>query len=311
MPKRWTDEAKTYLTANYATSPMTELIAVLNRTEAAIHTMAWEMRLARPNPRNWKESELEFLRANWATMPTRLVVAHLGRDYESVRMQAQRLTITKVQPGLKHSINPNAFSPLTPDSAYVVGYILADGCINHDGGFTVSSKDKEMLTKILSVLGASNTITESKKGAYGSQYAIAIGHAGVTAQLVALGLTPRKSLTATMPTIPDALFFHFLRGYFDGDGNAFFHQVKHWLAVTIVSGSERLLLAMSTRIATLTSLPERTLSKSANGRGWLLKYHGPDALVLADAMYVNAGDLYLDRKRQPFERYRTYRATLR
>jgi hypothetical protein len=36
--------------------------------------------------------------------------------------------------------------------------------------------------------------------------------------LMEIGLTPRKSLTIQLPTIPDEYFYHFTRGYIEGDG---------------------------------------------------------------------------------------------
>jgi intein/homing endonuclease len=46
-----------------------------------------------------------------------------------------------------------------------------------------------------------------------------IGSKEIFNDLVNLGLFPRKSKIIRLPIIPGDCFFHFLRGYFDGDGN--------------------------------------------------------------------------------------------
>ena len=56
------------------------------------------------------------------------------------------------------------------------------------------------------------------------------------------GLTPKKSHTMKLPDIPDAYFFHFVRGYFDGDGGVYHYKnggldVKFSSAILLVADS--------------------------------------------------------------------------
>lgn len=66
----------------------------------------------------------------------------------------------------------------------------------------------------------------------GKEYSrIQISSKTLTADLLKLGCTPRKSLTLKFPN--DGIFKsndlirHFIRGYFDGDGSVFISMEKH------------------------------------------------------------------------------------
>lgn len=259
--------------------------------------------MARPHQNAWRPEEIAYLREHYATLPTKLIIEHLGRTYEAIRMEAQRQGIAKVERGYRYRVDSSVFNMLGPSTAYALGFILADGCINARS-LQIDSADEEILRKLRGLLGATHPIATYRSPRSDKPcFRLSIRDDRIVEKLAALGVTPRKSLTARIPDVPDALFFHFIRGYFDGNGNAHLHSSGS-LTVTIVSGSAELLQAMAARIVALDGPPGRPVVLASNRRGWLLKYHGPRALHLSNLMYADAVDLCLPRKRDVFERYR-------
>jgi len=54
-------------------------------------------------------------------------------------------------------------------------------------------------------------------------------------QLIKQGCVPKKSLILTWPTnLPQDLYPHFIRGYFDGDGSIFWHKRLRNMGISIV-----------------------------------------------------------------------------
>ena len=61
--------------------------------------------------------------------------------------------------------------------------------------------------------------------------------------LMKLGVVPRKSLIAEMPNINKSLVRHFIRGYFDGDGNISYTVNGHISLSWNIVGGETILTA--------------------------------------------------------------------
>lgn len=119
----------------------------------------------------------------------------------------------------------------TQNKAYILGYAFADGFVNHGRlGFHISTKDKKLLVKISQELfyGIDRTYDKEPKinvcvlngrivNDNGSSF-LNICSVKLAADLYKLGCVPNKSLVLDVPDIPEELFHHFVRGYFDGDG---------------------------------------------------------------------------------------------
>lgn len=298
----WSDAEDKYLTREYPHASLDSISAVLGRSSSSIHQRAWNLGLSRKNPRDWPESDVEFLRRNYPTMPTGEIVEHLGRPDYAIWSMARRLGISKERCGFRYAVNSEAFDPLTPDSAYVVGMILADGCIHSKKSFSIDNTDREILELISKVLGSPRPLSMYHRPPYKPSYKLGITDAGMVAALSNLGIGPRKSLTARLPQVPPELFFDLLRGYFDGDGNAYGDGQR--LRITLASGSPELLADIAEAIARHLGTRVRPTRRHANHRAHLLTYHGLVALEIADHMYRRAGQLYMKRKREPFEAYR-------
>lgn len=160
----------------------------------------------------------------------------------------------------------HVFDTLTEESAYWIGYIMADGCIaakppkNENQNTTYrlmlecKEGDKEILEKFCEYIGIrKERITSGHKGA---SVALSITANIFTTPLKCYGLVPNKSYIENhVPEIilsnPD-LFFQFLRGIIDGDGTI--HTYSRSLGVSFVTNSFSLANEIKEKLK--TQLPE-------------------------------------------------------
>lgn len=121
----------------------------------------------------------------------------------------------------------------TEEKAYILGFIYADGCItNHALQIKISKKDIELLEKIKSILHSEHKIgiyTNNNGYGIGNEYcAIRIQDHKIENDLSLLGVVPRKTKKLSLPTnnqVPQNLLRHFIRGFFDGDGSVYKHDI--------------------------------------------------------------------------------------
>lgn len=125
----------------------------------------------------------------------------------------------------KYHINQNYFDVIdNEEKAYFLGFLCADGC-NHKNTTKISmflkEEDKEILIRLNNLLQPDKPLTYCKKEIGTNQYGIQISNKQISDKLNELGCTPQKTFTldlATFNQVPEHLFNHYIRGYFDGDG---------------------------------------------------------------------------------------------
>lgn len=126
----------------------------------------------------------------------------------------------------KYDLDDSFFDVIdTEAKAYWLGFITADGCVQagavgtagwqrHSLSVGLKPSDAGHLEKLKADLAAENPVLVSPQVA-----SITLSSIHLTGSLVRLGVTPRKSLTATPRDGPGHLMRHYWRGMFDGDGS--------------------------------------------------------------------------------------------
>jgi hypothetical protein len=125
--------------------------------------------------------------------------------------------------------NPGYFDRIdTPDKAYWLGFIGADGCVT---GFTsgnprlaikLARKDRSHLVLLHKALGANRPIRdhdEMSLGKFRPCSTLTVYSPPLAEALVGHGITPRKSATLQPWEGPSHLMPHYWRGLVDGDGS--------------------------------------------------------------------------------------------
>lgn len=147
-----------------------------------------------------------------------------------------------------HSLNLSYFDNIdTPNKAYVLGFIYADGCNTRHGlHIGIQENDKEVLDFIKSELNISNELRYVKpyKDNWKPKWEISIKSIELSKILTKIGCPPVKSSILKFPDfIPDDLMNHFIRGYFDGDGCISICN-KGYFKLSFVSGSEEFIIGL-------------------------------------------------------------------
>lgn len=149
----------------------------------------------------------------------------------------------------RYNRNSNYFDNInTPNKAYILGLIYADGN-NYIWGnkhcltISLQERDHDLLERVRCELEYEGPLRfvplHDKNENYMNQYTLVITDEYMCKQLKKIGVVERKSLVLTFPTFlrPD-LIRHFVRGYFDGDGNIFYDKSRNKWHSSIVSTLE-------------------------------------------------------------------------
>ena len=153
------------------------------------------------------------------------------------KMGWERLSRKEYQFKKKYQVNESFFEEIdTEQKAYIFGFICADGHIDEKHNrivITLQQNDVELLYKIREAMYSTHPIVENikKENPYKQtdnqilyQASISINGKNLIKPLLKCGLNSRKTYTlngSEIINIPEHLIRHFLRGYFDGDGNIF------------------------------------------------------------------------------------------
>lgn len=121
----------------------------------------------------------------------------------------------------KYQINDYYFDEINHDSAYLLGFLAADGCVEKDGGIKIglSSVDRQFLENIKTALQSNYPIRDyqTKDGFNVSEFIFRSQQ--IKLQLQKYNIINRKTYTFLFPyNLPEKYWIDFIRGYWDGDG---------------------------------------------------------------------------------------------
>ena len=206
----------------------------------------------------------------------------------------------------------NFFKNIDSDTkAYWLGFLFADGNISYNKNeirLNLQAQDIDALIKFRNAIKAKNAIIDSQKTINGKTYymkSFAIKDKKLKEDLIKLGCTPRKSLTANFPTIlADEYYMSFIRGYFDGDGSIHYTTSK--------TGHKKYRISflgtkdMIDNIKNILGVSHLAIQK--NNNYYVLQISGNKQLVgILNKIYENSTpETRLDRKYNKFLEFQSY-----
>lgn len=200
-----------------------------------------------------------------------------------------------------HFVNKDFFKTWSNDMAYILGFIYADGCVNHRlDYFSIAQKEREVLDKIKKIIQAEQNITH-----YSHQdiYFLSIGNKEMVQDLLKLGVVPGKSLVVKFPIMPLEYVSHFIRGYFDGDGTIC-RQSAGW-KVSIVSGSKDFIESVKEKFEQFSGVNGQKIYKHNDANAYMLGYYSRDNITKIYNFFYDGytlkNELYLTRKYNLFQ----------
>lgn len=199
----------------------------------------------------------------------------------------------------------------TSEKAYFVGWLLADGTITtiyqKNGALkqrklriVLKRDDRELLEKFNTALEGNLPITDFIQETFDGEYPasrIDVNCTKLCNDLIKIGIKPDKSNKETLPNIPSEFMFHFLRGYFDGDGSL---SIKHkdkwfWAHYTQV-GSEEILHDIKSIFENENVIFPKVNIISLKGINQLMCNKTENVLKIIELLYKEA-NVYLERKK--------------
>ena len=126
-------------------------------------------------------------------------------------------------PNCKYLFDDNFFETInTIEKAYLLGWIASDGHIGQFGfTITIHGDDRKCLEKLKNIICKDIPIIEFYDQKYHhTNVRFNINSAKISQDLCRhLGIVPgNKSYTVKFPNLSETLIYHFVRGYFEGDG---------------------------------------------------------------------------------------------
>lgn len=214
----------------------------------------------------------------------------------------------------KYELNEYYFDEIdTPNKAYILGFLCADGSNNRDKctvSMSLEERDFDILEKIRKEIESEKELEfldYSNKHNFGytykNQYRLLLFSSHICDALIKHGVIPNKSLALDFPNIREDLLAHFIRGVFDGDGSIYQGKRATKFTLTITSTNSfcstlkdiiKDILEINCHVYDASNHNGITKVFTISGRNQVKKF--------MDWMY-NDAELFLQRK---YDRYLNY-----
>lgn len=207
---------------------------------------------------------------------------------------------------MKYTYNSDFFHSINDEkTAYWLGFIAADGCVfEKEDGYRLKiglqEKDMSHLEKFCADLESNLSVkTQAVKvngKAYGTS-SVQVNSTKLCRDLISHGIHPQKTFTLKMPSIPNNLMRHYIRGFIDGDGCYYINKRAgkdtYRYAIEIVGGSYQFLEGLKNH------LQDNDISSNIyrkRDKNWkLVITRREDIVKTIDYLYLDSS-IYLDRK---------------
>lgn len=215
-----------------------------------------------------------------------------------------------------YKINHRSFDRITAESAYWIGFLMADGCVTDRGKkgcslrLQLSECDRGHIVKFRSFLGADNPIRQwhesesSKRNHYihGSPQAILdIYSRPIVLALKGFGVVPRKSVVAKVDSrLADNA--DFWRGMVDGDGALFMTGKPKSMPRISLVGSRDVVAKFSDFCRSRGYSGSAKPRKCQSGKIWEYAINGTHAVKICRVLYHHC-KIALDRKLKTYRQF--------
>ena len=212
----------------------------------------------------------------------------------------------------KYFLNDDFFHVIdTEEKAYWLGFMYADGYITslyNRIAITIARSDKDHLEKFKKAVSFTGNICDYKATGFDNNETdcsrLIMSSDKMKSDLIKCGCVENKTFIIKFPSndiVPDNLIWHFIRGYFDGDGSiTHSHMQKNgvWAETLKFCGTKEMLYGIQQIFGTSATLEKRH-DDNKNNYGITIGGNLQVKRILNN-MYANA-TVYLDRK---YNRYK-------
>ena len=208
--------------------------------------------------------------------------------------------------------NKEYFSVQSPNMAWVLGFLAADGNISKKGNninIKLSSVDREVLERIKEDIEIENPIHDftNRQGFDYSELSWTCKEH--REELAKYSIVPRKTFILEPPYVLDKKYWlDYVRGYFDGDGSVNLIEVngkKHYTALRWqVCSATPSVLEFVLDVLEYYGIPRVNIQKQNRKSSVLycIQYSTNSTKKIYEILYSTSSTLYLARKKQHFEK---------
>jgi intein-encoded DNA endonuclease-like protein len=214
-----------------------------------------------------------------------------------------------------YTLNENYFSSInTIDKAYFLGFLYADGNISKTkDGYRVKiglqERDSYILERFSNYCDFSGPIL-FRKGAtekHQNQKLLQIYSKVFYENACKQGLHDAKTFTLTFPKIDPEFISHFIRGYFDGDGNVFIKTYDYQTSTSIhFLGTYEMCQSIKNHLKTTLNLQSDTKIVTKKNIFKFTINDRKDLLKIKNYLYTDSKDCFLSRKLEKFQEVEKY-----
>lgn len=234
-----------------------------------------------------------------------------SRNAISKMLEKSDIKTTKGNHYRKYFFDFDFFEKINSEiKAYWLGFLYADGCVlpqdprgygEQEFKLSLSEQDQEILEKYKEDLKSTYPIrrdeTKHKKNENSQVQLICSYRSQKTVDdLKKLGCVENKSLILKFPTeeqVPSKLIYHFIRGYFDGDGSISCYKEAYQISFV---GTESFIKTLSTYFKGGTVLPDLRKKNS-----WYFNLGGNLQVLQAYHLMYDNATRFLQRKYLKFQ----------
>jgi hypothetical protein len=204
-------------------------------------------------------------------------------------------------PNITTKHNTELFDTWTEESAYMLGYLEADGYIKYDGPavrvyFQCSGKDISFLKKLKKTTKFTGKLGRSDNWIGGKKY-----------EKVRFTITSRRWNVSPIfwqlkkecipLTIPQSFTHHYIRGYFDGDGSIYWDKQAQHMRSSFVFSSTGLAESFAALLRRVVGAKLTVHKKTSSDHCWYFQLGNKATEKLVKYMYRDA-NIYLERKHE-------------
>ena len=184
--------------------------------------------------------------------------------------------------------------------AYAIGLFVSDGHLSIDGRhLDFTSKDLELIDNFKTALSLGTKISKKTrdKSTDKKYYCVRFGYIQLYNFFLSLGIPQQKSKNIEKVEVPDRLFFDFVRGLLDGDGNICMNNhpesTHKQVKVRFASANKKFLEWLKVKLNYL-EIDGGSISRGSNV--WSLTFGKLSGKALINKMYSDDNSLRLTRK---------------
>jgi hypothetical protein len=201
-------------------------------------------------------------------------------------------------------INENYFDNIDNQrKSYFLGLLYADGCVSKNGGVSLSlsgEDDRNILQEFIKDICPNYHLCSYKPKKGKIVYTISLRRIKLAQSLKQQGCIERKSLKLKeLPKVNKHLLPHFIRGYFDGDGCVYKHNLCNSLNIDII-GTKKFLLNILDILSSYEIYGNIYKTSSKNKKTYSIKIGNKKSVDNFKSFIYNNATIFLERKKKKF-----------